>query len=158
MNLAHPRTYLFVALVLAIVAIAFYRPVMAWLDKNHLADKPATASTKPIPAPQTRDIHVFTVEYKTTQAGKEVDVYRFDPGTIVVVKGEKIRLHIHGFNGKVHHFSLPQFGINGSVQKGKVATAEFEAKQTGTFELICHDHRSESQKGPMIAYVTVVNP
>ncbi|MGA9173893.1 MAG: cupredoxin domain-containing protein [Thermoactinomyces sp.] len=159
MNIPRPWTYLFVAVVVVIAAIALVHPSLDWLKLAWPAAKSADTKASPSAAiAKTRDIHLFTVEYKALQSGKEKEVYRFDPGSIIVMKGERIRLHIHGLNGKIHHFSIPELNVAGTVEKGKVSTIEFEADRTGTFELICHDHMTESHEGPMIGYVTVVNP
>src|SRR4051794_7231565 len=49
---------------------------------------------------QVREIHMVTVEYKATMKdGKEIEVYRWDPGTINVEAGEKVNLYINGING-----------------------------------------------------------
>jgi plastocyanin len=114
---------------------------------------PALASQ---PTSTARDIHLFTVEYKAKINGKEAEVYRFDPGQVIIQKGETIALHIHGFHGKEHHFSIPKLNIQGIVQKGKTSVVTFQAKQVGTFELICHNHYTTQQQGPMIGYITVV--
>ncbi|MBA4544072.1 MULTISPECIES: cupredoxin domain-containing protein [Thermoactinomyces] len=159
MNIPRPWAYAFVAVVVIIAVIGLIHPSLDWLKSAWPEAK--SANTKADPSPvnaKTRDIHLFTVEYKTLLSGKEKEVYRFDPGTVIVMKGEKIRLHIHGLNGKVHHFSIPELKVAGSVEKGKIATLEFTADRTGTFELICHDHITETHEGPMIGYVTVVHP
>lgn len=52
---------------------------------------------------QIREIHMVTGEFKsTTDDGKEIEAYRWDPGTIFLEKGEKVRLKILGVNGKEH--------------------------------------------------------
>ncbi|MFC4548511.1 cupredoxin domain-containing protein [Paenactinomyces guangxiensis] len=88
----------------------------------------------------------------------EVEAYRWDPGTIVVQKGESIRLHLHGLHGKVHRFSSPGLNIKGMVKKGEITTVTFQPNRNGTFELICHDHLTPETHGPMIGYITVINP
>jgi nitrosocyanin len=104
-----------------------------------------------------RDIHLFTVEYKATINNQPVEVYRWDPGQIVVKKGETIRLHLHGFHGSEHHFSIPEFQISGTLKKGELKTVQFRAKRIGTFEIICHTHQTPHLHGPMIGYITVVS-
>ena len=104
----------------------------------------------------TREIHLLTVEYQHKLHNREQEVYRFDPGSITVHQGEKIRLHVHGFHGKVHTFSIPGLNVNGSVKKGDVATVNFTATKLGTYEIICHNHATTQKNGPMIAYLTVI--
>lgn len=116
-------------------------------------EPPLMAAQKNTP---TRDIHLFAVEYQSQINGKKQEVYRFDPGTIVVQQGERIRLHLHGFHGKEHSFSLPAWNIHGKIQKGKVTTITFPANKLGTFELICHNHATKDTHGPMVSYITIV--
>lgn len=104
-----------------------------------------------------KEYHLFTVEYTTKMHGKEVEVYRWDPSSLIVRKGESVQLHIHGLHGTSHTFSLPDFQLQGRVQKGQTTTVTFTPQKTGTFPLICHEHRTRAQKGPMIAYITVLN-
>ncbi|SFJ22651.1 cupredoxin domain-containing protein [Thermoflavimicrobium dichotomicum] len=115
---------------------------------------PAYAAANPLPV---RDVHLFTVEYKTKINGQEAEVYRWDPGQIIVKKGETVALHLHGFHGKEHAFSIPKLQIKGKVKKGETTTVTFQAKEPGTYELICHNHYTHQQHGPMIGYITVVN-
>ncbi|PRZ13523.1 Cupredoxin-like domain-containing protein [Laceyella sediminis] len=138
---------------LILLGIALFRPDFLFYQDTPASGKStARANAKQV----TRDIHLFTVEHEANHGGKEVEVYRFDPGFITVVKGEKIRLHIHGFHGKKHHFSIPSFQVNSEVAKGEVTTVEFIPDKVGTFEIICHDHLSPQHEGPMIGYITVV--
>ncbi|MFC7441702.1 cupredoxin domain-containing protein [Laceyella putida] len=144
---------LFVASGLILLGIAVFRPNFPWYqDTPTMGNSTARANGKAV----TRDIHLFTVEYKANHAGKEVEVYRFDPGFVTVAKGEKIRFHIHGFHGKEHHFSIPSFHVKSTVKKGEVTTVEFTPDKTGTFEIICHNHMTDQHEGPMIGYITVV--
>lgn len=113
-----------------------------------------TASA-PTPAP-VREFHVFIVEYKSKLDGVEKEVYRFDPGSIVVRQGEQVRLHLHGFHGKLHHINIPALKQHTQVTKGNVATLSFTADRLGTFEMICQNHASTKTEGPMIGYISVV--
>lgn len=144
---------LLVASGLILLGIALFVPSLPWDQDaptiNHFSADPHAKAT-------TREIHLFTVEHQANHNGNKVEVYRFDPGAITVVKGEKIRLHIHGFHGKEHHFSIPAFHVENTVTKGRVSIIEFVPHQTGTFEIICHNHLTEQREGPMIGYITVV--
>lgn len=117
---------------------------------------PSWKSAQAVTHPAKRDIHLFTVEYQNKLNNQKHEVYRFDPGSITIHHGEQIRLHIHGFHGKMHTFSIPGFNIKSSVKKGDVTTIDFTADQLGTFEIICHEHATAKANGPMIAYLTIV--
>lgn len=153
MTASRQWVYLLIGLVIAIIGAMALLPSIPWLKQAPTLDKATTASVSPV-----RDIHLFTVEYKATINGKEAEAYRWDPGTIVLYKGEKVRLHLHGFHGKEHYFSIPAFNMKGTVKKGQVTTVEFQPDRTGTFELICHNHSTPAAHGPMIGYITVINP
>ncbi|WP_164491723.1 cupredoxin domain-containing protein [Staphylospora marina] len=118
---------------------------------------PATSRQKEQPG-SVREIHLFTVEYKTRINGVEKEVYRFDPGTVVVRQGERIRLVIHGFHGKEHHVSIPELDVRGTVRKGQSVALEWTASRPGAYRLICHNHSTEQTEGPMIADLLVIRP
>ncbi|SEN79276.1 cupredoxin domain-containing protein [Lihuaxuella thermophila] len=154
--MTHSRQWIYFLIgliVIALAGVAALLPAIPWFKQEPSLDKAATATVSPV-----RDIHLFTVEYNAKMNDKKAEAYRWDPGTIVLHKGESVRLHIHGFHGKEHPFSIPAFHLKGTVKKGQVTTVEFQPDRTGTFELICHNHLTSAAHGPMIGYITVVNP
>jgi len=64
--------------------------------------------------------------------------YQFDPNTITVKKGEKVRLIITALD-RDHGFKLEAFGINQKLKKGDPATIEFTADKAGTFPFQCSE-------------------
>jgi plastocyanin len=105
---------------------------------------------------QIREIHMVTGEFKsTTDDGKEIEAYRWDPGTIFLEKGEKIRLKILGVNGKEHPFIIEGTDIKGVVKKGEETVVPLQFEKEGTYRLICLTHPSAEHNGPMIAYIVV---
>jgi plastocyanin len=103
-----------------------------------------------------REIHLVTGEFKaSTEDGKEIEAYRWDPGTIFVEKGEKVRLKILGVNGKEHPFIIEGTDIKGIVKKGEETVVPLEFNKEGTYRLICLTHPSAVNSGPMIAYIVV---
>lgn len=115
-----------------------------------------TSQSNEQPSSSIRDIHLFTVEYQTKINHENKEVYRFDPGSLIVHKGETVRLHLHGFHGKEHHFQIPAFQVKGKVKKGETTTVTFTSSKLGTYELICDNHASENSFGPMLTYITVI--
>jgi heme/copper-type cytochrome/quinol oxidase subunit 2 len=104
-----------------------------------------------------RTIHMVTGEYKTTMPdGKEMEAYRWDPGTIVVKKGEKINLSILGVNGASHKFFIESTNIRAEVKKGKETVVSFTMAKEGTYRIICTDHPDAQHNGPMIGYIIVL--
>jgi plastocyanin len=103
-----------------------------------------------------REIHMVTVEFKSNMTnGKEIAVYRWDPGTISLKKGEKVRLFINGVNGEEHPFYIEGTKIKGTVKKGKETIVHLRFEKAGTYRLICELHSDSAHNGPMIADIIV---
>lgn len=103
-----------------------------------------------------RTIHLVTGEFKTkTAEGKEIEAYRWDPGTFYVNKGEKINLSIYGVNGESHPFIIEGLNIKGEVKKGKETIVSFTPDKEGTYRIICLTHPDIAHNGPMIGYIVV---
>lgn len=101
-------------------------------------------------------INMVTGEFKTeTSAGKEIEAYRWDPGTIFIPKDEDVTLSIYGVNGKEHPFVIEGTGIKGTVKKGQETTIDLRFKEEGIYRLICLTHPDIAHNGPMIAYLVV---
>ncbi|MEF3306400.1 cupredoxin domain-containing protein [Paenibacillus sp. GYB003] len=103
-----------------------------------------------------RTVHMVTGEFKSTlENGKEIEAYRWDPGTVVVRKGEKVRLSITGVNGASHPFIIEGLGIRGEVKKGEETIVSFKADKPGIYRIICLTHPDFAHGGPMIGYIVV---
>ncbi|WP_227935362.1 cupredoxin domain-containing protein [Alkalihalobacillus deserti] len=102
------------------------------------------------------EIHMVTGEFKTkTEDGKELEAYRWDPGTINVPKGKKVKLSIFGVNGKEHPFVIEGTDIKGMVRKGEETVTHLQFDEDGIYRLICTTHSNIENNGPMIAYIVV---
>jgi len=103
-----------------------------------------------------REIHMVTGEFTTTTSdGKEIEAYRFDPGTIFLKKGEKALLKIYGISGNEHPFIIEGTDIQGTVEKGKETVVPLQFENEGTYRLVCISHLDYTKNGPMIAYIVV---
>ncbi|MED4204034.1 cupredoxin domain-containing protein [Neobacillus mesonae] len=103
-----------------------------------------------------REIHMVTGEFKTTMKnGNQLEAYRWDPGTILVEKGEKVNLYISGINGEKHPFHIEGTNIKGVVGKGEEVLVPLQFNKEGTYRLICETHSNRKHNGPMIAYIIV---
>jgi len=103
-----------------------------------------------------REIHMVTGEFSTKMKnGKEMEAYRWDPGTVVIEKGEKVKLIINGINGEEHPFYIEGTKIKGIVKKGEETIVPLQFKKEGTYRLICEVHSDRAHNGPMIAYIVV---
>ncbi|WP_281889701.1 cupredoxin domain-containing protein [Paenibacillus sp. YYML68] len=117
------------------------------------AAKPASAApTKTV----ERKIQLVTGEFKSTGPdGKTLEAYRWDPGTVVVNKGELVKLSIYGVNGASHPFIIEGLNVKGEVKKGKETVVTFQPQEAGIYRLICLTHQDIAQNGPMIGYIVV---
>lgn len=101
-------------------------------------------------------IHMVTGEFTTkTEEGKEIEGYRWDPGTIVVPEGQEITISIFGVNGKEHPFYIEGTDYKGTVQKGKETVIKARFDKEGTYRLICLAHSTAEHDVPMIGYIVV---
>ena len=99
---------------------------------------------------------MVTAEFSTKMKnGKEMEAYRWDPGTVFLEKGEKVRLVISGINGEEHPFYIEGTKIKGKVKKGEETVVPLQFEKEGTYRLICEVHSDRSHNGPMIAYIVV---
>ncbi|MCM3767861.1 cupredoxin domain-containing protein [Neobacillus niacini] len=105
---------------------------------------------------KVREIHMVTVEYKSKlKNGKEIEAYRWDPGTISIKKGEKVKLYITGINGEEHPFYVEGTDIKGKVKKGEQTVVDLHINKEGIYHLICEAHSTRNHNGPMIADIVV---
>ncbi|WP_066313479.1 cupredoxin domain-containing protein [Bacillus sp. FJAT-29814] len=105
---------------------------------------------------KVREIHMVTVEYKSKlKNGKEIEAYRWDPGTISIEKGEKVKLYITGINGEEHPFYVEGTDIKGKVKKGEETVVDLQINKEGIYRLICEAHSTRNHNGPMIADIVV---
>jgi len=103
-----------------------------------------------------KEFTIITTEYKSkTEDGKIIEVYRWDPGTIVVEKGDQVVLHFYGVQGLFHPFEIKGLNVKGEVKKGRVTTVSFTADREGMYEIICTAHMDMEHEGPMIGYLIV---
>ncbi|MCA0971249.1 cupredoxin domain-containing protein [Halobacillus litoralis] len=103
-----------------------------------------------------RVINLVTGEFKAeTKDGKEIEAYRWDPGTIFVEKGEAVQLNIFGVNGHEHPFYIEGTDIKGTVKQGEETVVDLNFDKEGIYRLICTTHADTSTNGPMIAYIVV---
>ncbi|MGM0923517.1 MAG: cupredoxin domain-containing protein [Bacillota bacterium] len=102
------------------------------------------------------EIHMVTGEFKSKTAdGKEIEAYRWDPGTIYIPQGKQVTLNIHGVNGNEHPFRIEGTEIKGVVKKGSKTAIPLKFKEEGIYRLICDTHSHHGQGVPMVAYLVV---
>ncbi|MBU9713613.1 hypothetical protein [Evansella tamaricis] len=132
--------------------------VSVWVSSNMFSnDIPAFSTGAEGEATNDiREIHMVTGEFKTkTEDGKEIESYRWDPGTIFLEAGEKVNLVLYGVNGKEHPFKIEGTDISGNVKKGEETIVPIQFEEEGIYRLICVTHADKDHNGPMIAYIIV---
>ncbi|MGP4068687.1 cupredoxin domain-containing protein [Halobacillus sp. B29] len=140
-----------VAVIGAAVLVAF----AAYFIGSYFWQGAMATSSQPVNG-EPRVINLVTGEFKAETAdGKEIEAYRWDPGTIFVEKGEPIKLSIFGVNGKEHPFFIEGTDIKGVVQQGKETIVDLKFDKEGVYRLICTTHSDINSNGPMIAYIVV---
>lgn len=87
---------------------------------------------------------------------KKMDRYTFDPGFLVVDKGDRVTLKIHDLKGDKHIIEIPAFGVKETqVLRGEEKTISFVADKAGVFEIKCTNHIDAKKEGPMVGYLYV---
>lgn len=84
--------------------------------------------------------------------------YTYDPGFLVVNKGDTVVLTIHNLKGDHHIVDLPAFGVNEvKIVRGEERKFTFKADKAGLFKIDCKNHVSAEKEGPMAAYLLVLD-
>lgn len=105
---------------------------------------------------KVREIHMVTGEFKAKLPdGKEIEAYRWDPGTIFLEKDEKVNLKIWGVNGMEHPYIIEGTDIKGVVKKAEETVVPLQFDKEGVYRLVCLTHPDKDNSGPMIAYIVV---
>lgn len=88
---------------------------------------------------------------------KEIERYVFDPGFLVVNRGDRVTLKIHALKGDKHIAEIPAFGVKETqILRGQEKTITFVADKTGVFEIKCTNHLDAKKEGPMVGYLYVM--
>ena len=84
--------------------------------------------------------------------------YTYDPGFLVVNRGDTVVLTIHNLKGDHHIVDLPAFGINEvKIVRGEERKFTFKVDKAGLFKIDCKNHVSGEKEGPMVAYLLVLD-
>jgi len=122
------RTFLFVAVAVAGMALLPETPVVAGVGKD-----PATAyapRTDATASGQDAPVKSFDVVAKR---------FAFEPATLEVQQGDRVRIVITSADG-VHGIGIRKFKVNSLIPRGgKPVTVEFTASEAGTFPIVCSE-------------------
>jgi len=79
---------------------------------------------------------------KPDQTGRwEVSTYIWMPSQIVVTEGDEVSLEFIGINGAQHPTTIVGYDKALLLRRGQVIKVEFTADKTGTFPIVCANHR-----------------
>ncbi|WP_276357801.1 cupredoxin domain-containing protein [Cohnella caldifontis] len=143
------KMQLYAFLAVAVILAGAY---IGWQQSKPASSAPAPAAAS---SEGTQVRQLVTGEFTTTLDGKQLESYRWDPGTVIVKKGVPVELRITGVNGQSHPFVIEGLDISGEVHKGKTTVVRFTPKTAGTYAIICETHNDPSEGIPMVGYLVV---
>src|SRR5688572_24748399 len=72
--------------------------------------------------------------------------FEFSPSHLEVMQGDRVRILVRS-EDKLHGFSIPKLRVDRMLpSNGKVATIEFDAKDAGTFDIVCSESCGSGHK------------
>ena len=101
----------------------------------------ATVDKEPFPAEALPAGGGYALEGPDEEGAWTVETYRWLPGGITVVQGDKVTLEILGVNGAMHASKVEGYDIAFDVKRGQVTTVTFTADKAGVFRIICSTHQ-----------------
>ena len=97
-------------------------------------------SNMPVPGENVKETEVVAENEPVAASVKEFKItakqFSFNPNTIEVNKGDKVRLIVTSTDVP-HGISIPEYGINERLDPGKEVKIEFTAGKEGTFAAFC---------------------
>lgn len=134
-------------------------PTVTEVTKEDSKVEAPTKEEKPVAEVKKEEVKPVVPEKTTppvTQAVKSFNMtakqWSFEPSTITVNKGDKVKLTIQNID-VTHGFGLTEFGINRELTPGKTEMIEFTADKAGTFSFFCSKmcgSGHKSMKGTLI--------
>lgn len=126
-------------IILIIIIVIFIGIGGYFLLRNDFSQTPYSPSTR-TETEDSNSLNQNNVSEDEQGMIKEFNMrafkWSFDPATITVNKGDRVKLHIIS-EDVTHGFNLPAFGINENLAPGKTTDIEFIANKTGTFTFVC---------------------
>ena len=196
------KRILFVAIAAAAIAAlpgtivaqpaAKAKPKAAGLSPTCAANAPVreflmtTGEFDTVPSDRDKKPAAYNDRGQARAAGSKLERYTFDPGMIVVKKGDCVVLNIHDVKGSSHNVTIEGTDIGsegapiiddagktvgkavaranpnayedpvklkaGEFVRGEQAMLKFQAKQPGTYRMICEAHTFIGPKGELKGY------
>lgn len=84
--------------------------------------------------------------------------FEFSPSRLEVSQGDKVRILVRS-EDRTHGFAIRKLRVNKILPaNGKVVTIEFDAKEAGTFEIICSESCGNGHKDMTGSLVVEARP
>jgi plastocyanin len=140
-----------VALVLVVGGGWYYKSMSMGMDSMTPTGGSGTTSSTPTP-----DTSMGATDSAMMGTTKEFTVtgsaYKFDPATITVNKGDKVKI-IFKSSGGMHDLVIDELNVKTAVlPSGKEETIEFTADKAGSFKYYCAvgNHRAMGMEGTLV--------
>lgn len=111
-----------------------------------------TVDKEPFPAQALPSGGGYILKAPDDQGSWTVETYRWLPGEITVVQGDKVTLEVLGVNGSSHPSTIEGYDVTFDVKRGQITTVTFTADKAGVFRILCSAH------GPSMTGTLVVLP
>ncbi len=100
-----------------------------------------TVDKEPFPAKALPPGGGYGLDGPDDKGAWTVETYRWLPGEVTVVEGDKVTLEILGVNGEAHPTTIEGYDISFEVKRGQLTTVTFTADKPGIFRILCQTHQ-----------------
>ncbi len=100
-----------------------------------------SVAKEPFPAATLPGGGGYRLEGPDADGNWMVETYRWLPGEITVVQGDKVTLEVLGINGASHPTTIEGYDISFEVKRGQLNSVTFTADKPGIFRIICSAHQ-----------------
>ena len=100
----------------------------------------------PVPGQEDEVEETVVSDLKIKEFDMTARQWEFEPSTITVKEGDKVKLNIKSIEG-THGFAISEFGINENLRPGETVTVEFIADKKGEYIFFCSVYCGEGHSG-----------
>jgi len=100
-----------------------------------------SVAKEPFPAASLPAGGGYALDEPDADGNWTVETYRWLPGEITVVQGDKVTLEVLGINGASHPTTIEGYDISFEVKRGQLNRVTFTADKPGVFRIICSAHQ-----------------
>jgi cytochrome c oxidase subunit 2 len=126
---------------------------------NRRTLEPANSRTpEPVESPNLRTSNSQASQVRLIEFEVVARQFEFAPSLLEVSQGDKVRIRVRS-EDRNHGFAIRKLKIDKILPaSGKVVTIEFEAKDAGTFEIICSESCGDGHKEMKGSLVVLARP